>query len=236
MDWIREFSDTIKLVSMHALPTFDHSAAESFVIQSVACIANAGVVALAVQEDHQRVNHFRNHYELTRKDLLVKNVKRMRKQLERMEDHEEAAAYNFVPESFVLPGDYALFVEAFKRASGTWIMKPVGGAQGRGIFLITKLSQIAQWRKDHTWKSDGPRVDSYIVQRYVDRPYTVGSKKFDCRLYALVTSYTPLTVWFHRSGFARFSSARYDRAAGTDALRKFSGPHRPHRLFCRSDT
>ena len=26
-------------------------------------------------DDHQRVNHFRNHYELTRKDLMVKNLK-----------------------------------------------------------------------------------------------------------------------------------------------------------------
>ena len=27
-------------------------------------------------EPHQRVNHFRNYYELTRKDLLAKNLKR----------------------------------------------------------------------------------------------------------------------------------------------------------------
>jgi hypothetical protein len=27
------------------------------------------------------VNHFRNHYELTRKDLMVKNLKRMKKQV-----------------------------------------------------------------------------------------------------------------------------------------------------------
>ena len=29
-------------------------------------------------QDYQRVNHFRNHYELTRKDLLVKNLKRIK--------------------------------------------------------------------------------------------------------------------------------------------------------------
>ena len=34
-------------------------------------------------QDNQRVNHFRNHYELTRKDLLVKNLKRIKKQLEK---------------------------------------------------------------------------------------------------------------------------------------------------------
>ena len=33
--------------------------------------------------DNQLVNHFPNHYELTRKDLMVKNVKRYRKELER---------------------------------------------------------------------------------------------------------------------------------------------------------
>ncbi len=31
----------------------------------------------------QRINHFPNHYELTRKDLLIKNLKRTKRQLER---------------------------------------------------------------------------------------------------------------------------------------------------------
>lgn len=36
--------------------------------------------------DWQRVNHFPNHYELTRKDLLIKNLKRAKKQLDREVD------------------------------------------------------------------------------------------------------------------------------------------------------
>ena len=39
-------------------------------------------------------------------------------------------------------------------------MKPVGRAQGKGIFLFTKLSQISNWRKDHKWKADQPQVQS----------------------------------------------------------------------------
>ena len=38
----------------------------------------------------------------------------------------------------------------------------------------------------------------------------IGGKKFDLRLYALVTSYTPLQVYVYRNGFARFSSFRYN--------------------------
>lgn len=34
-------------------------------------------------DPHQHVNHFLNHYELTRKDLLVKNMKRMKRQCEK---------------------------------------------------------------------------------------------------------------------------------------------------------
>jgi tubulin polyglutamylase TTLL9 len=65
-------------------------------------------------------------------------------------------------------------------------------------------------KQDHKWKADGPQAETYVAQRYVDRPYTIGGKKFDLRLFALVTSFTPLTVWVHRSGFCRFSSERYD--------------------------
>ena len=35
-----------------------------------------------------------------------------------------------------------MFVEEFKRSGGVWIMKPIGSAQGKGIFLFNKLSQV----------------------------------------------------------------------------------------------
>jgi hypothetical protein len=42
--------------------------------------------------------------------------------------------------------DYALFVEEFKKQPGssTFILKPSCKAQGKGIFLINKLSQVKQ--------------------------------------------------------------------------------------------
>lgn len=54
----------------------------------------------------------------------------------------EAAAYAFFPLTFVLPSEYRMLVDEFKRAGGTWIMKPIGRAQGQGIFLFNKLSQV----------------------------------------------------------------------------------------------
>ena len=99
-------------------------------------------------EPHQRLNHFRNGRELCRKDLLVKNLKRMKRGLQRDGQVDQDKAYDFMPLSFVLPREYAMFVEEFKRSGGVWIMKPIGSAQGRGIFLFSRLSEISEWRTD----------------------------------------------------------------------------------------
>ncbi|OWK03581.1 TTLL1 [Cervus elaphus hippelaphus] len=106
--------------------------------------------------DDQIVNHFPNHYELTRKDLMVKNIKRYRKELEKegspLAEKDESGKYlylDFVPVTYMLPADYNLFVEEFRKSpSSTWIMKPCGKAQGKGIFVINKLSQIKKWSRD----------------------------------------------------------------------------------------
>lgn len=202
-------------------------------------------------DPHQRINHFRNHYELTRKDLLVKNMKRIRRACEREGRHEESQRFNICPVTFVVPSEYNMFVEEFKRHPGaTWIMKPIGKSQGAGIFLVNRLAQLQQWRPPTTWvpapirrgpggggaggtsggaaaaaggaaaaAGDGGRGDAdsgepegpetYVVQKYVEDPLLIGGKKFDLRLYALVTSYQPLTIHMHRGGFCRFSMSRY---------------------------
>ncbi len=164
-------------------------------------------------EDHQRVNHFRNHYELTRKDLLVKNLKRMKRQLEKEDKKAEAKKFDFCPQSFIVPSEYSMFAEEFKKNPGVYIMKPIGKAQGKGIFLFNKLHQISDWRNNFKWGSNAndntQQAETYIVQKYLDRPFLVGGRKFDLRLYVLVTSYMPLTVYLNRAGFARFSQFKF---------------------------
>jgi len=179
---------------------------------------------------NQRVNHFRNYYELCRKDNLIKNLKKTKRALAKQGPSSsclassfhpctgrtaEADSYNFFPATFSLPGEYLLFVEAFKRApESKWIMKPVGRSQGKGIFLFERLSDINEWKADTRW---GPQVqdpsqqaERYIVQQYLSNPLLVGGKKFDLRMYCLVTSYSPLTAYMYREGFARFTSSRYE--------------------------
>ncbi len=204
--------------------------------------------------EHQLVNHFPNHHELTRKDLMVKNMKRYRKELEkrckeRGEDPASASrATDFLPLTFSLPADYALFAEEFRRVQragakhATWIVKPTGKAQGKGIFLINKLAQLRRFapgggapeppsaggrpggdprarRGDDARGDDARRhprggVDAspHVVSRYVSNPLLIGGKKFDLRVYVVVTRFRPLRAYISRLGFARFCNVKYSSA------------------------
>ena len=171
-----------------------------------------GITGQLVLSEGQRVNHFPNHIELTRKDLLAKNYRRAKKALEREGRHEELERFNFLPTTYTLPSENVMFLEEFKRGNhnhnSMWILKPVGKAQGRGIFLTSKLTHISEWIRDRGDKND--YVEPYVAQRYISNPYLVGGRKFDCRVYSLCLSFRPyLRCYLYREGFARFSTYRY---------------------------
>lgn len=116
----------------------------------------------------------------------MKNVKRMIRTVDKEYGKAESSKFDFISTSYALPQEHALFQEEFKRNSGgVWIMKPVGKAQGKGIFLINKLSQISNWKKDPRLKNpkqnaiDSPEEgpEAYIVQRYIGNPYLIGGKR-----------------------------------------------------------
>jgi hypothetical protein len=61
-----------------------------------------------------------------------------------------------------------------------YIVKPADEAEGKGIFLCTDVKEI-----DVT--------QNYVVQSYI-KPLTVSGRKFDMRVYLLITSSSPLTL------------------------------------------
>ncbi|CBJ26684.1 predicted tubulin-tyrosin ligase [Ectocarpus siliculosus] len=109
----------------------------------------------------------------------------------------------------MLPADYSLFVEEFRRCpNAKWIMKPTNRAQGKGIFIINRLAQIKKWSSNPRWASI-PLKEAYLISRYIENPLLVGGRKFDLRIYVLVTCYRPLRVYLFVHGFARFCTPKY---------------------------
>src|SRR5690606_28865994 len=124
-------------------------------------------------------------FELGRKNLLCKNISKMRKVLPN--------EYNFSPRTWLLPQQYEELrshvhssEERSKKQKTVYIVKPEASCQGRGIYLTKKLEFSHQ--------------DHCVVQEYVTEPYLIDNLKFDLRIYALVKSVSPLKIFIYREG------------------------------------
>eukprot|EP00744_Colponema_vietnamica_P015397 GILI01021578.1.p1 GENE.GILI01021578.1~~GILI01021578.1.p1 ORF type:complete len:350 (+),score=97.71 GILI01021578.1:134-1051(+) len=105
-------------------------------------------------------------------------------------------------------------LEEFRRhPNEIWIMKPHAKARGVGVFLVSRLGQLKKWANNRSsggGSSGGVCFrDPYVISRYIEDPLLVGGKKFDLRIYVLVTSYRPLKCWLYQLGFARFCVVKY---------------------------
>eukprot|EP00045_Choanoeca_perplexa_P008858 m.83119 g.83119 ORF g.83119 m.83119 type:complete len:442 (-) comp14646_c0_seq6:270-1595(-) len=148
----------------------------------------------------QRINSFPRSHMITKKDALCRAMRKMQRVY--------GNAFNFNPEGYVLPADKDKFVAAYdaRQAAGeynTWICKPAELSRGRGIFIFQSLDDLTYDR-------------ACVVQAYLERPLTLLGYKFDLRLYVLVTSFKPLTVYMYKKGLARFGTAKYDTSDMTN--------------------
>ena len=145
----------------------------------------------------QRVNHFPEAKQLTRKDNLKRHLMRFRNIPGKLGDF-----FDILPTTYTLPGDYVQFCTEFAKRHESdpqrnyWIMKPAGSSRGRGIFVFNDIGAVSY-------------TECVIVQRYIERPLLLDGYKFDLRLYVCVTSMNPLECFLYREGFTRLSSEPY---------------------------
>ncbi|XP_006150577.2 tubulin polyglutamylase TTLL11 [Tupaia chinensis] len=147
-----------------------------------------------------QVNKFPGMTEMVRKITLSRAVRIMQNLFP-----EE---YNFYPRSWILPDEFQLFVaqvQMVKDGDPSWkptfIVKPDGGCQGDGIYLIKDPSDI---RLAGTLQSRPA-----VVQEYICKPLLIDKLKFDIRLYVLLKSLEPLEIYIAKDGLSRFCTEPY---------------------------
>lgn len=127
-------------------------------------------------ESWQRINHFPGMTNICRKTRLAHNLELMRKKFPR--------EFSFYPPTFILPQNFTAFKAQFVNGQSKqpFIIKPDGAAQGKGIFLTKSLDDVQDMKI------------SCVAQSYIENPLLIDNKKFDLRIYVLVTSCNPLRL------------------------------------------
>lgn len=83
----------------------------------------------------------------------------------------------------------------------TFIVKPDGGSQGDGIYLIRDPSDLKLMV--------GSQAKQAVVQEYIPKPLLIDKLKFDIRLYVLIRSLEPLEIYIAKEGLTRFCTEPY---------------------------
>lgn len=110
--------------------------------------------------------------------------------------------YCFFPETFLIPHQFNEFTKVHAKiscksgAATTWIFKPRSGCCGNGIKLLQNPFCLIN------------ETTPGVVQRYIE-PFLLGGFKFDFRIYLLVASLSPYSVYIYKEGLGRFCTKKY---------------------------
>lgn len=167
----------------------------------------------------QFVNHFEYHTELSNKSKIYTNICNY-------SINNKAVLNSIVPQTFVIEfknNDYLAQVQKFKvfminiasknlpnthfAGKNIWIIKPAGCNRGQGINVFNDPDTLDRHIKDIlSTKSPGsPTV--YIIQKYIERPLLIQSRKFDIRVWVLITNTE--NCFFFPQGYLRTSSEKF---------------------------
>lgn len=152
----------------------------------------------------QRYNHFPCTWQIGRKDNLWRNYSEIKKRF-------GSEHFNYLPKTYILPDDIVSFRKEVlpyfskseqeninnkdNKKSKMFIIKPVASSRGRGIKLMTSASGVPK---------------KCLVSKYIDNPFIINNKKFDLRLYVVITGFAPLKVYLFKEGLVRFASEDYN--------------------------
>ena len=140
---------------------------------------------------YQKIYHLFSGYSFGNKGSLDINYKSMRKKFPN--------DYNFMQETYEYPENNAQIKKKFKNykinEKDLWLVKPKNGLTGRGIYFYGSR--------------DENKLDNCIISKYLSNPHLLNGKKYDLRIYVLITGVNPLRIYLYKEGLVRISARKY---------------------------
>jgi tetratricopeptide (TPR) repeat protein len=149
---------------------------------------------------HRMSNSYLNVAICAMFDDLVDDKIRLQKHLANLDRAFPGQGFHVLPAAFELPLERQAFEREYSHSSGgsgsLWIVKPAEAANGAGVRLLESLSNLP------------PEHERWLVQRYIERPLLLDGRKFDMRLFALVTNVWPLRIYLFPDGASCAAQSR----------------------------
>ena len=97
------------------------------------------------------------------------------------------------------------------RLNGVWIVKPGENSnRGSGITVCSSYIQLLTLINTHTICPLTGQKHTFILQKYLEKPYLINKRKFDIRIYTLITSINGvIQAYFYKEGYLRTSSKEF---------------------------
>ena len=151
------------------------------------------------------INHFPNAFELVTKHGLNRNLRALSR-LDQIDTSHVSPATFYAGHAAQLRELIALAER--QEGSSVWIVKEEGGRRGEGIAILDRLHDVLTRCDDLHYR--------VVVQRYIPNPLLIRERKFDIRLWGLVTSVNPLVWWVYDEYYCRFASMAYHQHHSTE--------------------
>jgi Tubulin-tyrosine ligase family len=158
-------------------------------------------------------NRLECNYHLSDKKYLYLNMKKYYSAI-------NENVFDYLPLTFHIEKaeddiNFMEFIKVFenlkaKKNLNLWILKPGENCnRGNGICLCNSLDQIRNELKSNPFPKTGEHT--FVIQKYIEKPFLYNKRKFDIRLYCLVTSINGyIQAYYYQDGYIRTASKEYN--------------------------
>jgi len=140
---------------------------------------------------YQKIYRLLGSYQIFSKKSIYINYNEMNKKFN--DD------YNYMPDTYYYPQDKEFIDKKFMNyqlnLNDLWLVKPTNDYGGHGIKILESLIKIKQ--------------KQYMLSKYLTNLDLIKNKKYDLRLYVLITGLKPLRIYFNKEGLVRISSKNF---------------------------
>lgn len=140
---------------------------------------------------NSKIYQYINGNIIFKKDNLYKYYKSLKK--------NNDGDFNYMPETFYFPQEKNVIENKFKNYSldlkNLWLVKPTNKYGGEGIFILNSLKEI--------------KNKEFIITKYIMNLDLIKKKKYDLRLYVLVSGLKPLRIYFNKEGLVRRATENF---------------------------